>query len=442
MAGRIALEAIILLLLVIANGIFAMSELAVMSARRARLLQRAERGDRGAREALALASSPGSFLSSVQIGITLIGILVGAIGGATLAGQIAAWLNRVAALRPYSETIGVAAVVLVTTYLSLVIGELAPKRIALIAPERIAARVARPMRVLAVLAGPAVRLLTRSTDALLALLRVRPSTEPPITGEEVTLLVEQGLQAGVFEQTEYDIVERVLRLDERRVSLLMTPRREIVWLDARLPAGENWRRACDSGHTVFPVCDGSLDRTLGLVTVRDLWAQMVAGQAPDLRALLRPALYIPENARALQLLALLRESRAGAALVISEHGGVEGLITTGDVLEAILGEMPARTPGADEPAIVPQADGSWLIDGRLPADELADLLDQESLREPAAGRFDTLAGFVLLRLGRIPAAADAFTWGGWRFEVTAMDGLRVDRVRVSRAAASPPPAAV
>ena len=426
---HITLEILVIFLLFIANGIFAMSEIAVVSAKRVRLQERANKGDAGARLALELANAPQDFLSSVQIGITLVGILMGALGGGTLAAAVAANLERVPLLSPYSKALGVGIVVLGLTYLSLVIGELVPKRLALNSPERIASAVARPMRWLAVLASPVVRLLTVSTNVLLRILRVKPSTEPPVTEEEIQVLIEQGTQAGVFEEAEQDMVTGVFRLGDRHVSTIMTPRTEIVWLDLEDSPEETRRKITESGHTQFPVGQGSLDNILGVVQSKDLLTRCLANQLPvDLKAVLQRPLLVPETKPVLQAIELFRESRKHIALVIDEYGGLQGMVTINDILEGIVGDLPAM--GEAAPGAVQREDGSWLLDGLMPVDEFKEILQVGELPGEERGYYHTLGGFVMTHLGRIPSAADHFEWNGLRFEVVDMDGRRVDKVLV------------
>ncbi len=429
---EIAYEILILVLLIAANGVFAMSEMAIVSARKARLQQAADEGDGGARAALALAEAPNIFLSTVQIGITLIGILAGAFGGATLANRIAAAAGRIGWLAPYANEIGIGAMVLLITYLSLVMGELAPKRLALSRAETIAARVARPMYVLSQLTAPAVRVLSASTDLLLRAIGARPSSEPPVTEEEIKIMIAQGTAVGVFEEAEKDLVTGVFRLAERRVSTLMTPRPEIVWFDIDEPPQEIWRRMAASGHSAFPIYEGAMDNVVGIVNAKDLWARAVAGQPIDLRQALIPPLFVPESMAALRVLELLRETRRHLALVIDEFGSIQGLVTLFDILEAIVGEIPSAAPW-DEPEIVQREDGSWLLDGALPVDEMRELFDLDRLPEQERGAYETVGGFVMMMLGRIPTAGDRFEWGGLCFEVVDMDRLRVDKVLVTRA---------
>ncbi|HVG38593.1 MAG TPA: hemolysin family protein [Pyrinomonadaceae bacterium] len=432
----VAFEITFLLLLLVANGVFAMAEIAVVSARKARLQQRAEAGDAKAQAALDLAAAPEHFLSTIQIGITLIGIFAGAFGGATIAEQLGAQFNRVPLLAPHGDAFALGLVVLTITYLSLVIGELVPKRLALNNPEGIAAAVARPLRALSRFASPAVRLLSVSGDVALRLLRVRPSADPPVTVEEIKVLLGQGAEAGIFAETEQDLVESVFRLADRRVKSLMTPRLEIVWLDVAEPPAEIRRRLTESPYSRFPVGQKNLDNLLGIVQAKDLLAQTLSGAAFDLKACLRRPLFVPESRTALHVLELFKTSHTHLALVIDEYGAVEGLVTMNDVLEAIVGEMAAAHDA--DPRAVRRDDGSWLLDGTLPIAELKDIFPLGELPAEDGARYSTLAGFIMSYLGRVPSTADHFEWDGLRFEIVDMDRRRIDKVLVAR---SPPPAA-
>lgn len=425
--SEIVIEIVVVLLLIIANGVFAMSEIAIVTARKVRLQQWAVEGVPRASAALSLANAPNEFLSTVQVGITLVGILAGAFGGATIAEVVGEQLNTLPLISPYGEAIGLAVVVLVITYLSLIIGELTPKRLALNNPERIAVAVARPMRSLSTLASPVVRLLGWSTDVVLRLMGVHPSPESPVTEEEIELLIEQGAQAGVFHEAEEDIVKSVFRLADRRVGALMTPRTEIVWLDLDDAPEEIRLKIAASGHSRLPVAQGSLDNVLGIVGAKDMLSRAVEGRALDLKAIMRHPLFVVESLSGLQLLETLKKSRTHIALVVDEYGGIQGLVTVNDILESIVGELPTR----DEP-VEPQAilrdDGSWLLDGMLLIDEFEELFEFDKLPEEEKGRYQTLGGFVMTHLGHIPISGEHFEFGGWRFEVMDMDAKRVDKV--------------
>lgn len=425
------IEVIIIFFLIFANAFFAMSEMAIVSARKLRLQQRAEKGDSGARKALDLANSPNSFLSTVQIGITLIGILAGAFGGATIAKSIAAYLNRFHFMQPYSEVLGVGLVVLSITYLSLVLGELVPKRLALSHSETIAASIAPWMGVIAKITLPFARLLSLSTDLVLKLFRIRTPTEMPVTEEEIKLMIKQGTQVGVLERTEQELIERIFRLNDRPVNAIMTPRPEVIWLEA----DESYQDICttitDKGYSYFPVAHGSLEDIIGVVKARDLLAQSLDGATIDMHSVLRPAVFVPESMSALEVLDHFKKQRAHVALVVDEYGGFQGLVTLDDIMAAIVGEIPL--PGENvEPEIVQREDGSWFIDGRLIIDQVKELLAIDHLPDEGAGYYHTLGGFVMTYLGRIPTSGDYFDWAGYRFEVVDMDGRRVDKVWVSR----------
>jgi len=423
------IELFIVILLIIANGVFAMSETAFVSARKVRLQQWANEGNVKAAIALELVNSPNRLLSTVQLGITLIGILAGAFGGASIAGALAVYLRAISWLAPYSAAIALALVVLCITYLSLVIGELVPKRIALNNPERIATLMVTSMRVLSNIASPFIHLLSLSTEAILRLIGMRPSTEPPITEEEINVLIEEGTHIGTFEAAEQDMVERIFRLADRRVSVLMTPRPDIDWLDANDTPQEISQAIRESSFSRFPVCDGSLDNVLGMVHVKDLFQQCITGQPLDVKAVLQEPVYVPENTSTLKVLEIFKQTGTQAALVIQEYGDIEGLITLNDILEAIVGDISSRDD-FEHPQAVEREDGSWLLDGMLPVDELKDILHIRELPEEARGAYNTLAGFVLLNLGHIPKAGEHFDWGRFRFEVMDMDGRRIDKVLV------------
>lgn len=423
------LEISVVVALTVLNGLFAMSETAMVSARRARLKERAQEGDRGARTALELAEDPNRFLSTVQIGISLIGVLAGAFGGAALAGPLAEVLRAVPVLAPYAELVAFAVVVGAITYLSLVVGELVPKRLALGAPEAVASLVARPMRFLSALTAPVVWFLGASTDAILRLLRISPSSEAPVSEQEVEILLDEGARAGVFEAEERDLARRALQLDDRPVRELMTPRPKIVWLDVEDPPEEHRRIVTESRHSWFPVARGDLDDLLGLASIKDDWAR--GGEAGDgaglLDSLKRPPM-VPERVPATRALETFKRSGIPAAIVADERGNIEGLVTPTDVLEALVGGMPdAEDPAGEEPNVVMRADGSLLIDGLTMAGDLKECLGLPELPYEEED-YQTVGGMVMVGLGRVPAVSDSFQWEGWRFEVVDMDGNRVDKV--------------
>ena len=424
--------------LIIANGLFAMAEIAIVSARKARLQQRAEEGDEGARIALELANSPSRFLPTIQIGITLIGIFAGAFGGATIADKLAPELNRISWIAPHGGAVSLSIVVLTITFLSLIIGELVPKQIALQHAERISAAFAPAIRSLAWVASPLVHLLSLSTHLVLRLFGIKPSAETSVTEEEIKLMIEQGTQEGVFEPTEQEMVERVFRLGDRTVNALMTPRPDVIWLDLNDPPEEIQSKITSNSHTHYPVAEDQIDTIIGMVNSKDLLSQNLSCRPIDLRSVLQPALFIPESMSALDLLERFKKKRTHVALVIDEHGGFQGLITTSDVLEAIVGDIP--TPGESEEAdVIHREDGSWLVDGKVLADELKELLQKDELPFEDENLYQTLGGLVMAFLDRIPRSGNYFDWDGYRFEVVDMDGHRVDKVLIKPLAPEPPP---
>lgn len=423
-------ELLVVLGLILLNGLLAMAEIAVVSARKARLQQLANEGDEKARAALELAKRPSDFLSTVQIGITLVGILAGAFSGATIATHISSALRQVPWLAPYSQALGVVLVVLVITYFSLVLGELAPKRLALGNAERIAAAVAGPMLFLSRVGMPLVRLLSWSAEALLRLFGYKPAVETPVSEEEIKVLIDQGTQAGVIAEAEQDMLEAVLRLGDRTVGTLMTPRTEIVWLDLDAPLEETIAKIMTSHHARYPVAQGSLDEVVGIVQAKDMLELYLQGKPLDLRAVMLSPLIVPESMPALQALELFRRSRMHSALVIDEFGGLQGMVTIFDLLESIVGEIPGEKEPV-EPEVVQRDDGSWLVDGRLPIDEFKEIFRlRTTLPQEGRGYYQTVGGFIMTYLGRIPTAADHFDWSGYHFEVMDMDGFRVDKVLV------------
>lgn len=426
--STLLMEVLFILLLIAANGVFAMSEMAIVASRKARLRQWADEGNRRARVALEMANDPNRFLSTVQVGITMVGTLAGVFGGATIAENIAVRIEQIPRLAPYGETIGLAVVVAGITYFSLVVGELVPKRLALSHPERIASFVALPLQLLSIVGVPIIHLLSHSTEIILRMLGIRASTEPTVTEEEIRALVKEGAKTGVLEEVEHEIVKRVFRLGDKRASALMTPRTEVVWIDVADSPDEVRRKITESPHSRFPVCDGTLDNVLGVIQVKDLLLRGFEGRPYDFKGLLIVPLLIYEGMTGLKVLEMFKNTGTHIALVLDEYGSVEGLLTLNDILEAIVGGMPSDSE-ADEPMAVQRSDGSWLLDGMLSVDEFGDLFEPIRLPE---GDYQTLAGFVVTKLGRIPAVADSFVWGDLKFEVMDMDANRVDRLLVAR----------
>jgi putative hemolysin len=429
--ANFVLETLVIFLLIAANGLLAMSEIAIVAARKARLQQSANSGDAGARTALELSAHPNRFLATVQIGITLVGILAGAFGGATLAHDIERLAAAVPTLAPYAGIIGVGVVVVGVTFFSLVLGELAPKRIALAHAERIASTVAAPMRFLSSLAYPLVRLLGVSTDTVLRIFRVKPSLEPHVTQEEIKILVEQGTELGIFEESEQDMIEGVLRLDERPIGAFMTPRTQMVWIDVGDSQEILRAKMVNSRHSRFPVIQGGFDTILGIVSAKDILKQFLSSQPTNLRQALGPPLFVPETASALRVLELFKREGTHFALVTDEYGGIQGLVTDRDILEAIVGELPSRDE-PHEPEVTVRDDGSWLVDGLLDIDKLKEIIAIDLLPDEESGRYHTVSGFMMTQLGGIPATGEHFEWEGFRFEVMDMDGRRVDKVLIAR----------
>lgn len=420
----VGLEILIVFLLIVLNGVFALSEMAVVSSRRARLQQRINDGDLGAKTALHLAENPNAFLSTVQIGITLIGVLAGAVGGAAIAEPLAAWINDVPWLAAYSSSIALGSVVLVITSLSLVLGELVPKRLALHNPERAASVIAGPMVFISRLFSPLVRLLGVSTDLILRLLGVKPGLELPVTEEELLVQLDQGTQAGVFGEVEQDMVEGVFRLHDRRVFSLMTPRSEIVWLDVNDSPEEIRKVIEDSPFSQFPVCEDSLDTVIGIIKARDLLIESLRGESLRLQLNLQLVMYIPETAHASRALEIFKAGEAEMLIVVDEFGSVEGLLTISDILEEIVGDIQDGEPQATQ-----RQDGSWLLDGMLDVEDFKEIFNIRHL--PDEEEYETLGGFIMNHLGSVPHVADMFEWSGLRFEVMDMDGNRVDKVMVT-----------
>jgi len=421
-------EIVLIIVLIVANGVFSGSEISIVSSRKVRLEQLAKRGNKGARKALKLASSPNNFLSAVQIGITLIGILSGAVGGATLASRLQGVVKQVPALAPYSEPLSIGFVVTLITYFSLVIGELVPKRIALNNPEQIACTVAKPMSGLAKLTAPIVHLLSVSTDAILNLLGIRVAEEQPVTEEEIKVLIDQGARAGLFEIEEQNMVNRVFRLGDRSVRSLMTPRPEIVWVDINDPLLDIQREILDSPYSRFPVASEDLDHCLGILSVKDLLTIHLGGNT-NLREAIQTPTFVPESAPALDVLENFRETGQHLALITDEYGSIQGLVTLHDLTEAVLGNLSDQD--ADEPQVIRRDDGSLLLDGLLSTDELKEILQRETLPGTETGNYHTLGGLVISLFGRIPRSGEHFESKGLRFEIVDMDGNRVDKVLVT-----------
>lgn len=407
-----------------------MSEIAVISSRKAKLQQQANEGQKNAKTALDLAKSPDRFLSTVQIGITLVGIFAGAFGGATIAESLAKQIKDIPVIGPNSNAIALGIVVTVITYLSLVVGELVPKRLALSNPEKIAAIVAPGMNLLSRIASPLVSLLSFSTNWLFKILRVKPSTDPTVSDEEIRILLREGTQSGVFESEEKDIVERTFRLSDKKVNTLMTPRKEIVWFNIDSSFKTIRSRLTKYPHAYFPVCRDSIDRVVGIVQTKSLLTDFLAEEKIDLKKILHKPLFVPESMSGLKVLELFKKSGIHMALIVDEYGNVKGLLSITDVLEAIVGDIPTINE-LDEKEIVKRENGTFLVDGLLPIDEFKDFFKIRKLPGERTGIFHTIGGFATNNIGRIPLTGDNFEIDHFRFEVVDMDGNRVDKVLIS-----------
>lgn len=418
------IEILVVILLTLVNGLLAMSELAIVSSRKSLLKQLASQGSRGAGVAVRLVEDPSRFLSTVQIGITLVGIIAGAFSGATLGQRLGGWLDMFPVIAPHGKAVGISITVVAITYLSLILGELVPKRIALAQPERIASLVAGPMRWLSVAGAPAVWLLHVSSESVLRMLGLRGSRETTITEDEVKSLIAEGTQAGVFVPQVQEMIEGVLRLADRPVRVIMTPRSLIVWIDVKSDRKTILDVIESNRFSRLLVCDGSVDHPLGTVHTKDLLPEALRGVEGDLADLMTPLLFVPESTPVLKLLNMFKKEKVHMAVVVNEYGATEGLVTITDVLESIAGDFPELGEDFD-PGIVQREDGSWLVDGMVPMDiieQMTGIVPEEEV--------NTVAGFVLQNLGRIPKPGECFRYDKVRFEVLDMDGRRIDKVLI------------
>lgn len=433
--SALASEFIIIVLLALLNGVLSMSEMAMVSARKMRLQKLATEGSRRAKSALKLLNDPSQFLAAIQIGITAIGVFAGAFGGANIAKQLAVQLNNFPALAPYSESISIGFVVFIVTLLSLVLGELVPKRLALGHADSISLAVAKPIGWLSTFAKPAVQLLGFLTEGILKILRYKDPVDSGVTEDEVRMMVEQGTQSGVFEREEESIIKRTFRLSDQRVDEVMTQRLQLFCLDVDDDYADNMRKIVDSNHTFFPVYEESIDRVIGVVSVKRLFAQQYAGAKPDLREHMEEPLYVAESTAALKLLEIFKTSGKHFAIVIDEYGGLSGIVTVVDLLEGIVGELPDVSQSSSE-NFFKRDDGTWLIDGLANLNRVEEVLAFPE-KDFLGTDYSTLGGFMMESLGRIPSVGDKANYKGWQFEVMDMDGKRVDKVLVT----PPPPEA-
>jgi len=424
-------QIVIIAVLLLINGLFAMGEIVIVSSRKTRLQQWANEGSAKAKIALDLAQSPTLFLSTVQAGITLIGIMVGALGEATLSGKLAEKLNTVPFIAPYSTVISLIIVVIAITYLSLIVGELVPKRLGLYNPERLALALSPLLRFFSIAVSPLVKTLSASTETVLRMLTflgIKQQAETPITQEEIKVMIEQGTAAGTFEEAEQDIIERVFSLNDQRVGRLMIPRTKIVWLDVNGSPASIHSTLRSHDFTRFPVCDGDLDKIVGVVHVKSLLDSCIANLPLDIKKRMSPPIFVPKQMPTLKVLELFKKSGMYLAIVIDEYGSIIGLVSLNDILEAIIGNL-SPLDSAREPQVIRRDDGSWLMDGMLPIDRFKEIIEKDRL--PNEEKYQTLGGFIMAQTGSVPKEGDHFEWESLRIEVVDMDGNRIDKVLVA-----------
>ncbi|MBU4535372.1 MAG: hemolysin family protein [Euryarchaeota archaeon] len=431
--NNIFLEFFIILLLILLNGLLAMAEIAIVSSRKIKLQKMSKKGNKGAGVALKLLESPNEFLSAVQIGITLIGILAGAFGGATLSVYLESYLSGFNLIAEYSQSLSIVIIVLIITYLSLIIGELVPKRIALNNPEKISVKIARPMQILSKVTSPIVSVLSFSTDFLLLLLGSKKDRDNNVTEDEIKLLIEEGLEAGTVEKEEEDIIKRVFRLDQQRIDTLMTPKTEIIWLDLDDPSEEIKKQIINSKRSIFPVGKDELNNFLGVVQTKDILGSILQGESVNIEPNLKNPLIIPETLPIMDVLTLFKNNRnyVHMAMVVDEYGSIEGLITLNDILEVLVGDIPS-VDEPDEPKATLRDDGSWLVDGYLSAEEFKEILDIEKLPDEYKGNYNTVGGFIMSYIGKVPTTGEKFQWSGIEFEIVDMDGHHIDKILVKK----------
>ncbi len=421
----------LLVFLIALNGLFAMSEMGLTASRKARLQVMVEANEPGASAAMDLHDNPTKFLSTVQIGITSIGVLNGIVGENAFSSPMAVWLIQTFDMATQTAAIAATAlVVMMITILTIIFGELVPKRLGQMYPETVARLVARPMNWISTAARPLVALLSLCTEAVLKLLGINAGPSRSVTEEEIAASLEEGLDAGVIEAQEHQMVRNVFRLDDRQIGSMMIPRAEIVWLDEADTLMEQMKRISQSGHARFPVCRGSLDDVRGVLSAAALLQPLAAGEKPHIASLLLPPVFVPETLSGMELLEHFKRADTDIVFVVDEYGAVQGVITERNLMEAITGEF--GTPADDDAWAVKRENGEWLMDGLIPVPELKDRLEIKDLPEEDRGRYNTLAGMVMLLLGRLPRTADSVSWGGWRFEVVDLDGKRVDKVLVQK----------
>jgi len=419
------MELFIIALLILLNGLFSMAEIALVSARKVRLEAQANKGDKKAAEALKLANHPDHFLSTIQIGITLIGILTGIYSGEKITGDIVVFIEKIPFLAPYSKGVATTLVVIVITYFSLVFGELIPKRIGLAAPEQIAKFVAAPMRIVIWITYPFIWLLTQSTGFVSKIFNIKPD-QTHVTEEEIKAMINEGAEQGTLEETEQEIIERVFHLSDRNITSLMTHRSDIVWFKITDTEETIREKILKDAHSIYPVCDGELDNIKGVVSLKDIYVNKNNVQFKDI---MRPVLFVPENNTAFKVMEKFKESQLHSCFIVDEYGSVLGMITLKDILEAIIGDMPQQDD--DEYEVIKREDGSYLVDGQLPFYDFLSYFDKADWMNEGEQEFDTIAGFILHKLKRIPEVSDKLSWNGFDFEIIDMDGHRIDKVLVN-----------
>lgn len=418
-------EVFIILGLILVNGLFSMAEIALVSARKARLEAQANKGDKRAKEALELANHPDKFLSTVQIGITLIGILTGIFSGEKLKTDLVVFLQQYELTKYYSNGIATAIIVVIVTYFSMVFGELVPKRLGLSRPEAIAKLVAGPMRIVSLVTYPFIWLLTKSTHLLVSILRIK-AKDNQVTEEEIKAIISEGTEQGTIEEAEQEIIERIFHLGDRNITSIMTHRSDIIWFDMTDNEQSIKEKIIREPHSAYPICDGDLDNVKGMVSLKDLY---VTDDLTVFKQVMKPALFVPENITAYTVLEKFKENRIHACFIVDEYGSLQGMITLNDILEAIVGELPQ--PDVQDYAVVPREDGSFLVDGQIPFYDFLSHFEKTEWMNEGEQEFDTLAGFILHKLERIPRTGDTMDWQGFRFEIVDMDHQRIDKVLVS-----------
>ena len=419
------MEILILAGLILLNGLFSMAEIALVSARKSRLEVQANRGDKKADEALKLANKPETFLSTVQMGMTVIGILLGIYSGEKITDDFAAFLSQWPSLAPYSYGIATAIVVIIVTYFTIIFGELVPKRLGLSRPEAIAKASARPMRILSLITHPFIWLLSNSSNIIVKIFGLKPK-DNQVTEEEIKAIISEGTEQGTIEETEQDIIERVFHLSDRNITSLMTHRSDIIWFGLDDTEETIKEKIMSEPHSVYPICDSTIDVIKGVVAIKDMY---VSPDNVQLRNLMRPALFVPENNTAFQVMEKFKESKLHSCFIVDEYGSILGMITLNDILEAIIGDMPQ--PDLSDYEITEREDGTFLVDAQIPFYDFLTHFEKAEWMNEGEQEFDTLAGFILHRLQRIPRPSEKLEWKGFSIEILDMDGHRIDKVLVT-----------